>query len=129
MKQNKKVLIIDDEAYIRRVIELKLKKQGYQVFTARNGEEGLNLFKTHQPEVVITDLKMPKLDGKGFCELTNAFKKQRTFLTIIISCSIPGDGMEWVDGLQDTLFLEKPFSPSKLLTCIDQYFEEQNIKD
>ena len=48
MNKNKKVLIIDDEPYIRRVIELKLKASGYQVITAPNGVEGLNCFKKYK---------------------------------------------------------------------------------
>ncbi|MCG2776609.1 MAG: response regulator, partial [Desulfobacterales bacterium] len=75
MNKNKKVLIIDDEPYIRRVIELKLKARGYQVITATNGVEGLNCFKKYKPQVVVTDINMPKMDGKVFCELTNEFKK------------------------------------------------------
>ena len=122
MIKNKKVLIIDDEPYIRRVIELKLKNRGYQVFTATNGVEGLNCFKKYKPQVVVTDINMPKMDGKAFCELTNEFKKKRPFLTIIMSCSVPLDGLQWVDKMQETSFFEKPFSPSKLLDCIDQYF-------
>ena len=125
MNKNKKVLIIDDEPYIRRVIELKLKNSGYQVITASNGVEGLNCFKKYKPQVVVTDINMPKLDGKAFCELTNEFKKKRPFLTIIMSCSVPLDGLQWIDKMQGTRFFEKPFSPSKLLDCIDQYFAIQ----
>ena len=79
MIKNRKVLIIDDEPYIRLVIELKLKSRGYQVFTATNGVEGLNCFKKYNPQVVVTDINMPKMDGKAFCELTNEFKKSGLF--------------------------------------------------
>ena len=78
-KNKKKILIIDDEAYIRRVIELKLKKKGFHVLTAKNGEEGLSSFKIHQPDVVVTDIKMPVMDGKAFCRQTNPLKKDSTF--------------------------------------------------
>ena len=125
MNNKRKILIIDDEPYIRRVIELKLKKKGYQVITATNGVEGLNCFKKHKPHVVVTDINMPKMDGKVFCELTNEFKKKRPFLTIIVTCSVPLGGLQWVDKMQETRFFEKPFSPSKLLDCIDQYFGVQ----
>ena len=122
MNKNKKILIIDDEPYIRRVIEFKLKQRGYQVITATNGEQGLNCFKKYKPHVVVTDINMPKMDGKVFCELTNEFKEKQPFLTIIITCSVPLDELQWVDKMQETRFFEKPFSPSKLLDCIDQYF-------
>ena len=125
MNKNKKVLIIDDEPYIRRVIELKLKARRYQVITATNGEEGLHFFKKHKPQVVVTDIKMPKMDGRAFCELTNKFKKKRPFLTIIVTCNIADDCWKWIENMDETVFMEKPFSPSKLLDCIDQYFAIQ----
>ena len=122
LENNKRVLVIDDEAHIRRVIELKFKNQGYQVITATNGEEGLDLIKSQQPHVVITDIMMPKLDGKALCEQTNGLKKKRPFLTLIITCRISFDERSWIRNMQDTLFMEKPFSPSRLLECIDRYF-------
>ena len=122
MRNKKKVLIIDDEPHIRRVIDLKLKQRGYQVFLAKDGEEGLDLILRQCPNVVITDIMMPKMDGKTLCELTNRLKKERSFLTIIITCRISPDEHKWIGTMQDTMFMEKPFSPSRLLECIDRYF-------
>ena len=122
MRNNKKVLIIDDEPHIRRVIELKLKQGGYQVLQATDGEQGLDLIHTQRPDAVITDIMMPKLDGKALCEQTNRLKKERSFLTLIVTCRISPDERKWISKMQDTLFMEKPFSPSRLLECIDRYF-------
>ena len=102
--------MIDDEAHIRRVIEIKLKKRGYQVITAINGKEGLNLIKTQKPDVVISDIMMPEMDGKALCKETNELKNERPFLTIIITCRISPDEEDWTNEMQDTLFMEKPFS-------------------
>ena len=88
MENNKKVVVIDDEVHIRRVIEIKLKKRGFQVMTAINGRDGLNLIKAHKPDVVISDIMMPEMDGKTLCEVTNVFKKDQSFLTIIMTCRI-----------------------------------------
>ena len=122
MRNNKKVVVIDDEAHIRRVIEIKLQKHGYQVMTAKNGKEGLNLIKTQKPDVVISDIMMPKMDGKALCEETNVLKKDYPFLTIIMTCRIAADDESWISGMQDTLFMEKPFSPNKLIENLEQYF-------
>jgi DNA-binding response OmpR family regulator len=119
---NKKILVIDDEVHIRRVIEVKLKKHGHQVITAINGKEGLNLIKTQKPDVVISDIMMPEMDGKTLCKLTNSLKKEQPFLTIIMTCRISADEEVWIDDMQDTLFIEKPFSPSRIVESIDQYF-------
>jgi len=104
------------------VIEIKLKKEGYRVMTAINGKEGLNLIKAQKPDVVISDIMMPEMDGKTLCEVTNVLKKDQPFLTIIMTCRISADEESWISDMQDTLFMEKPFSPNKLVECIDQYF-------
>ena len=123
MENNKKILVIDDEAHIRRVIALKLKNRGYRVIMAENGEEGLNIIKSQRPNVVVSDIMMPKLDGKSLCEQTNDLKMEWPFLTIIITCRVFPDERKWIDQMQDTFFMEKPFSPSNLIEQIDQYFE------
>ncbi len=122
MEVNKKVLIVDDEAPIRRVLEFKLKNKGYQVLIAKNGAQGLELIKTQQPHAVITDIMMPEMDGKQLCQQSNALKKERPFLTIVVTCRIAQDEQQWINKMQDTLFMEKPFSPARLVECIDQYF-------
>ena len=122
MRHTKKVLVIDDEPHIQRVIELKLKSQGYQVIKASDGEEGLELIRAYTPDAVVTDIMMPKLDGRTLCERTNSIKSERPFLTVIMTCRISDDEHNWINMMQDTLFMEKPFSPSRLLECIDHYF-------
>ena len=119
---NKKVLVIDDDAQIRRVVELKLRKRGYHVLVAMNGEEGLQAIESEQPDAVVTDIMMPKLDGETLCKQTNQLKKQRPFLTIVMTNRISPDDRNWVKHMQDTELMEKPFSPTRLLGCIDEYF-------
>jgi DNA-binding response OmpR family regulator len=119
---NKKVLVIDDDAQIRRVVELKLRKRGYDVVMAMNGEEGLQVIESEKPDAVVTDIMMPKLDGETLCKQTNHLKKQRPFLTIVMTNRISPDDRNWVKDMQDTQLMEKPFSPTRLLGCIDEYF-------
>ena len=122
MKINKHILVIDDDAHIRRVIELKLKKAGYQVSIAENGEDGMKMINAQLPDAIITDIVMPKMDGKAVIRKTNEFKKEHPFLTLIVSCSIGFEENQWIDEMQDTYFMEKPFSLNKVLECVDQYF-------
>jgi DNA-binding response OmpR family regulator len=122
LDRRKRVLIVDDEASIRRVLELKLKNGGYEVFLAEDGEEGLWVIENEKPDVVITDINMPKMDGKQLCEATNPLKLKRTFLTIIMTARIVPDEEKWIKGMQETVFVEKPFSPNSILERIDHYF-------
>jgi DNA-binding response OmpR family regulator len=126
LTEPKKVLIIDDDAHIRKVIELKLKKAGYRILLAGNGEEGLDLIETQKPDAVVSDINMPKMDGKTLCLRTNDLKGKQPFLTIIISGRISLDDEAWIKDMTDTQFIEKPFSPSKLLDAINQYFQSEH---
>ncbi|GAX59213.1 hypothetical protein SCALIN_C01_0144 [Candidatus Scalindua japonica] len=122
MKINKTILVIDDDSHIRRVIELKLRKAGYEVIIAENGESGIQICNTRLPDAVITDVVMPKMDGKAVLRRTKELKKEYSFLTIIISCSIGFEEHHWIKDIPDTHFMEKPFSLNKVLDCVDQYF-------
>ncbi len=121
----KTILIIDDEPHIRRILEFKLKNAGYRILSAKNGEIGLEKILGEQPDAVISDINMPKIDGKTLCETTNDLKKERPFLTIIVTARIRPDDRCWAAGMKDTIFMEKPFSPSKILEHINAYFDEQ----
>ena len=120
----KTALIADDEAHIRRVLEVKLKKQGMEVILAKNGQEAWNLIQEHKPDVVITDINMPIMDGKTLCIRTNPLKREKSFLTIVVTARIDPQDNIWVNDLQDTLLLEKPFSPMEILQKIQSYCGE-----
>lgn len=122
MDRRKRILVVDDEAPIRRVLELKLKNGGYDVILAEDGEAGLRVIESEKPDAVITDINMPRMDGKQLREAVNHLKLERTFLTIIITARIIPDDEQWISAMQDTVFMEKPFSPSSILERIDRYF-------
>ena len=63
-----KILVVDDEASIRRILETRLSMIGYNVVTAADGEEALRLVKKELPNLVVLDIMMPKLDGYGVCQ-------------------------------------------------------------
>ncbi len=123
MADSKLILTVDDDTYIRRVIEVKLQRNGYKVVTAPNGVEGLNIIRTLKPDVVITDLNMPGMDGQALCRMTNPLKKERPFLTIVMTSRIDPEDAKWIAELQDTRFMEKPFSPAQLIASLNQYFQ------
>lgn len=117
----KKILIADDEPYVIRVIKLKLINAGYEVITASNGLDALEKIKSQKPDVVISDVNMPKLNGRELCFRSIPLKKEREFLTIVITSSLEKDDRDWAYSLEKTVFLEKPFSPKELVRIIGQY--------
>src|ERR1700735_3563886 len=63
LPERKQVLIVDDEPNLRKILSAQLSRDGYDVLTAEDGEQGLHLLREHHIDLVITDLKMPKVDG------------------------------------------------------------------
>lgn len=109
----KKILIIDDEWKIRRLIKDYLIKDGYSVTEAGDGEEGLNLFLQDKYDLIILDIMMPKIDGWSIC------RKIRSESDIpIIMLTARADESDQLFGfeLQADEYMVKPFNP-KLLTA------------
>ena len=77
----KQVLLVDDEPGILRVLGISLADRGYRVLTAENGEEALRVFHEARPEVILTDIKMPRMDG---IELLKRIKAERPNTEVIM---------------------------------------------
>ncbi len=108
---HEKILVVDDEASIRRILETRLKMVGYEVATAADGEEALELFSKFNPDLMILDVMMPKLDGYGVTR-----EIRRTSDTPIIILTALGDVSERITGLELGAddYVIKPFSPKEL---------------
>ncbi|MGD9580397.1 MAG: response regulator transcription factor RpaB [Vampirovibrionia bacterium] len=108
---HEKILVVDDEASIRRILETRLKMVGYEVTTAADGEEALELFSKFNPDLIILDVMMPKLDGYGVTR-----EIRRTSDTPIIILTALGDVSERITGLELGAddYVIKPFSPKEL---------------
>ena len=105
------ILLVDDDANIRRVLETRLTMFGYDVATASDGEEALALFQTVQPDVVVLDVMMPKMDGYGVIQ---ALRQQSEVPIVMLSaCSEVKDRILGLElGADD--YITKPFSPKEL---------------
>jgi two-component system alkaline phosphatase synthesis response regulator PhoP len=109
------VLVVDDEAHIVQVLSLKLRNAGYDVMTASDGEEGLELAINHVPDLIITDFQMPYMTG---LELCHALAKNETTAAIpVLLLTARGyaldDGDLAVGNIKDVL--SKPFSPRAIV--------------
>ncbi len=113
-----KVLAVDDEADVRRLIEIKLKKAGFEVVTAVNGEEGVALTKSEQPDVVIMDVMMPKMDGYT---ATAIIKAECDPAPIVLMLTAKGQEDDVVQGLVGGAddYIVKPFAPRELIARVN----------
>ena len=78
---DQKLLLVDDEAGIRKVLGISLSDIGYTVFTAENGEEALKIFRKETPPIVLSDIKMPGMDG---IELLRTIKHENPDTEVIM---------------------------------------------
>ena len=105
------ILVVDDEASIRRILETRLSMIGYKVVTACDGVEALELFQSTNPDLVVLDVMMPKLDGYGVCQ---ELRKESDVPIVMLTAL--GDVADRITGLQLGAddYMVKPFSPKEL---------------
>ena len=82
MREKKQILIADDEANLRRVLGAQLSRDGYEVLIAEDGEQALSMIAEHHVDVVISDLRMPKLDGMQLLKRLTAEKPELPVILI-----------------------------------------------
>jgi two-component system, OmpR family, alkaline phosphatase synthesis response regulator PhoP len=118
----RKVLIADDEPDILEILKYNLVNEGYQVFTAKDGDEALEKAKMAHPDLIVLDIMMPKKNGVEVCELLRlqpAFKNTLIlFLTALSDESTQIKGLE--TGADD--YISKPISPKVFISKVNSLF-------
>jgi len=116
-----KIMVIDDSKTIRRTAETLLKKEGFEVITATDGFEALSMIADHQPDLILLDIMMPRLDGYQTCALIKHHRVFRHTPVVMLSSK---------DGLFDRArgrvvgsdnYITKPFTREELLSVIEQH--------
>lgn len=114
-KQSYKILVVDDEDHIRRILKFQLEKRGYRVVLAENGEIALELVRRESPDLILLDLMMPKIDGFETCRRIR--QNFQTSQIPIIMLTAKTELQDKIKGLQDGAndYLIKPYSNEELL--------------
>lgn len=118
------ILIVDDAAFSRRMIRKALQTQGYEVLEATNGSEGLDMARSHNPDLILTDLLMPDING---FDLIKSLQEQGLKIpTIIVTADIQESSRQQGLDLKVAGFINKPPSSEELNNTIQQIFNIQN---
>ena len=114
-----KILIVDDEPDILELIEYNLKKEGYQVFLARNGQEAVTEAKRSLPDLIILDIMMPKMDGIEACRIMRTMPEfKNTFMVFLTARSEEYSEIAGFNvGADD--YIAKPIKPRALVSRIN----------
>jgi len=120
MAAEKKILVADDETHILHVVSLKLRNAGFNVLTARDGQEALELAQTEHPDLIITDYHMPQLSGLELCQRLKQDPATSGIPAIMLTAR--GYHLEPHDTQQSGILrmLSKPFSPRQLLSTVNE---------
>jgi two-component system, OmpR family, alkaline phosphatase synthesis response regulator PhoP len=113
-----KVLAVDDEQDILRLVEIKLKKAGFDVVTAQDGEEGVRKALTEKPDVVLLDVMMPKMDGYA---AARKIKDTVRPTPIVLMLTARGQEADILRGIKEGAddYVVKPFAPRELVARIN----------
>jgi DNA-binding response OmpR family regulator len=109
------ILVVDDEPLYQRLLQINLETESFDVITASDGEEALELFTDRKPNLIIMDIMMPKLDGLATCERIRQFSS-----VPIIMLTAKGEEQDRVKGLNVGAddYVVKPFSATELLARV-----------
>jgi len=117
----RKVLVVDDEVNITQIMEFSIGAEGYDVVTAANGEEAISKARKEQPNLIILDIMMPKVDGYEVCRVLKRDPLTKRIPVILLTAK----GREidkrlgYEVGASD--YVVKPFSPSQLIDKVNSY--------
>lgn len=121
----KKILIVDDEPHMLRVLKLTLERAGYRVQTEPDGRAGLEHVLAEPPDVLISDIKMPRMDGRDLVKAVHQALPERSFPIMVMSSLTAREEREWVRAIGNVEFLEKPVSPRQLVGRLARHFDAQ----
>ena len=113
-----RVLVVDDDDSTRELIADALDSEGYEVRTARNGREGLEVGRTFEPNVILLDMLMPSMDGRAFAR---EFREQITKPVPIVVLTATFDSATIAAEIAADGFLDKPFSLDDLLAIVSKF--------
>jgi len=124
-----KILIVDDEPDILELIEYNLKKEGYQVYTANNGQAAVTEAKKFLPDLIILDIMMPKMDGIEACRILRAMPEfKNTFMVFLTARSEEYSEIAGFNvGADD--YIAKPIKPRALISRINAILRRNSQSD
>ena len=125
----KKVLVVDDDPGIRDVLQSILVTDGVEVHTASDGEEGLQKAVETNPDLILLDIGMPKVDGLTFCMAVQSMVTTRRIPIIVITGQTNSEKARACVKVGADDFLVKPLQIDELLACVEAMFCTSHISD
>lgn len=120
----KKIMVVDDEPYIARVIKFKLEQEGYIVISANDGITGLNKIREEKPDLVLLDVMMPGMTGYEVCQKIKGDAELAGIPVVILTAKGQERDREQGFSMGASDYITKPFSPNRLLELVKSIIGE-----
>ncbi len=114
------ILAVDDSRTIRDMLTLALKQAGFSPSLAEDGVHGLEVLEGMEPDAIITDINMPRLDGFGFIEAVRQIEKHRTTPILVLTTESAPELKARARAAGATGWIIKPFDPVKLVSALQK---------
>lgn len=124
--RNGPILVVEDVANVLELLEVTLRFKGYEVASARNGVEGLEMVEKVKPVLIITDILMPKMDGYAFVQKLRTNPATRRIPVIFLSATyVTPEDKKFALSLGATRFIEKPIDTEDFLLTIAEIMTQE----
>ena len=120
-----KILIVDDDPDFKQLLIFDLKREGYETVTAANGEEGLAKVNSEKPNLIILDIKMPKVDGYTFVRRLNKECEIKDIPIIVLTSYEPMKEMFKLEGVKD--YFVKSADMRTLMAAVKKYSSQTSL--
>ncbi|MFH1394636.1 MAG: response regulator [Candidatus Omnitrophota bacterium] len=117
----KKILVIDDELDILEVLSFRLEKAGYEIISAVNGKEALDILKKMIPDLILLDLRLPVIDGYEVCQRIKTDSKLKKIPVILLTASNVSKVEKTAKKFNVEGFIIKPFDYKDLIAKVEKF--------
>ena len=124
-KSNRLVMVVDDSKVVLKIVEKGLAEAGFRVITAENGKNALNLLETIQPDLILTDIEMPDINGFEFCGTVHMNPELSTVPIVAMSSKTDRGYMKRMLQNGASAFLCKPFNIDELVILVEKMLSDQ----
>ena len=121
----KRIMVVDDQAAVLRVLRLGIEDAGYEVDSASNGSECLVKLCDGLPDFLVTDIDMPRMNGKELCMAIEKQFPGRSFPIVVLTSRTELEHRDWTRDVANLSFMEKPVSVRRLVSLIRRSFADE----
>lgn len=121
----KRILVVDDEVPLVRLVKVKLESHHYEVLTAHDGQEGLEKARREKPDLIILDIMLPKMNGYEICQLLKFDEKYSKIPVVMLTAKVQEEDKALGKETGADEYMTKPFDMNDLLAVIEKCLGEK----